>query len=172
MQELFQNLGINGKLLFAQIVNFLLILFLLKKFVFGKLISHLEARRKRIEKGLELRDSAEREMQRIEDARHRELQSARIQAEGVVAQARTDAEEKRKKALELVRQEAERLLAQARGEAEKQKSDATRAAAEDIRKISLLLAERVLARSLTKDDEQTALKEVQTYFEKEYQLQH
>ena len=72
----------------------------------------------------------------------------------------------------LVRQEAERLLAQARGEAEKQKSDATRAAAEDIRKISLLLAERVLARSLTKDDEQTALKEVQTYFEKEYQLQH
>lgn len=172
MQELFQNLGINGKLLFAQIANFLLILFLLKKFVFGKLIAHLEARRKRIEEGLELTEAAEREMKRIEDARDRELKEARAQAEAVMSEARGDVEEKRKKALELVRQEAERVLLHARGEAEKQRTDATKAAAEDIRKISLLLAEKVLARSLTKEDEQRALQEVQSYFENEYQPQH
>ena len=123
MSELFNNLGIDWRLLIAQAVNFLLVLFLLKKFVFGKVIRHLEERRTRIEQGLELTDKAKREMDRIEESRHRELEKARAEGERVLADARSSAAEKEKAALVLVRVEAEKMLQKAKTEAAKETGD-------------------------------------------------
>lgn len=168
MQELFSNLGINGKLLIAQIVNFVIILFLLKKFVFSKLIQHLEDRRVRIEQGLELTEKAEKEMGRIEASRHREFEKAREEGEIVLAEARSSAASKQKEAFNIVRQEAEKILQKAKGEAEKEKTDAIKSSKDEINKIAVLMAEKVLSRSITKADQEHAVKEVTDYFEKEY----
>ena len=168
MQELFSNLGINGKLLIAQIVNFVIILFLLKKFVFSKLIQHLEDRRVRIEQGLELTEKAEKEMGRIEASRHRELEKAREEGEIVLAEARSSAASKQKEAFNIVRQEVEKTLQKAKGEAEKEKTDAIKSSKDEINKIAVLMAEKVLSRSITKADQEHAVKEVTDYFEKEY----
>ena len=88
MAELLSNLGINGKLLFAQIVNFLIIFALLGKFVFPKVIKFIEDRKEKIKKGLELTEKAEQEMQRINDARSRELEKARQAGEVLISQAK------------------------------------------------------------------------------------
>ena len=110
MQELFSNLGIDGRLLFAQAVNFLLVLWLLNKFVFKKVLSHLEERRNKIEQGLELTERATREMERIDEARHRELGKARTEAEKILTDAGSSAAAKGKVALAVVRAEAEKML--------------------------------------------------------------
>jgi len=168
MSELFSNLGIDGRLLFAQAVNFLLVLWLLNKFVFRKLITHLEKRRTRIKQGLELTEKVEREMGRIEDARHRELEKARLEGEKVLAEARSVSAAKGKEALTLVKAEAEKMLLKAKGEAEKEKTDAIRGARSEIQKLAVLMAEKVLSRSITKEDEERAAKEVMDYLEKNY----
>jgi len=168
MADLFSNLGINGKLLFAQVVNFLIVLFLLNKFVFRKLIEHLENRRNRIEQGLELTEKVEREMGRIEESRHRELEKARSEGEAVLAEARSSASAKEKESLALARAEAEKMLVQASAEAEKKKSDAIKGSKDEINQIAVLMAEKVLSRSITKEDQDKAAKEVTDYFEKEY----
>lgn len=171
MSELFTNLGIDWRLLIAQAVNFLLVLFLLKKFVFSKVIRHLEERRTRIEQGLELTDKAKREMDRIEESRHRELEQAREAGEKVLADARSTASTKEKEALAMVRQEAERMLQKAKGEAEKEKVDAVRGAKTEAQKLAVLMAEKILGRSVTKVDQDEAAKEVMDYFEKNYAKQ-
>lgn len=168
MSELFSNLGINGKLLFAQAVNFLLVLWLLNRFVFKKLIAHLEKRRERIAQGLELTEKAEREMGRIQDARHRELESARLAGEKVLAEARSSASTKEKEALAMVRAEAEKILAKAKGEGEKGRADAVRGARAEIQSLAVLMAEKLLSRSVTKEDQDHAAKEVLTYLDKNY----
>lgn len=168
MSELFTNLGIDIRLLIAQAVNFLFVLFLLNKFVFKKMITHLEARRQRIEQGLELTGKAEREMGRIEQARSRELEKARNEGEAVLAEARSSASAKEKEALALTRAEAEKMLIQAQAEAEKKKFDAIRGSRDAINQIAVLMAERVLSRSITKEDQDKAAKEVADYFEKNY----
>jgi F-type H+-transporting ATPase subunit b len=168
MAELLSNLGIDGKLLLAQIVNFVLILFLLKKFVFGKVIAHLEQRRTKIEQGLELTEKAEREMGRIEESRSRELEKAREAGEKVLADARNSAAAKEQEALAMVRGEAEKILQKAKGEAEREKTDAIRGAKTEAQKLAVLMAEKVLGRSTTKEDQDAAAKEVIDYFEKNY----
>jgi len=168
MAELFSNLGIDGKLLIAQIVNFVIVLFLLNKFVFKKLIKHLEDRKQRIEQGLELTEKVEKEMGRIEDARHRELEKARSKGEAVLAEARSTASSHEKEALAMTRAEAEKMLLQAQAEAEKKKFDVIKRSKDEINQIAILMAEKVLSRSITKEDQDKAAKEVTDYFEKNY----
>jgi F-type H+-transporting ATPase subunit b len=168
MAELFSNLGIDWRLLVAQTVNFLLILFLLNKFVFKKVIKHLEERRTRIEQGLELTEKAKHEMERIEDARHRELEKGREAGEKVLADARSVASTKEKEALAMVKTEAEKMLQKAKGEAEKEKTDAIRGAKDEAQKLAVLMAEKILGRSTTKADQDESAKEVMDYFEKNY----
>ena len=50
MSELFSKLGIDWKLLIAQIINFLVLLFVLYKFAYRPILSMLEKRTKKIEK--------------------------------------------------------------------------------------------------------------------------
>src|SRR3989344_4140632 len=165
MQELFSNLGIDGRLLLAQAVNFLLVLWLLNKFVFKKVLAHLEERRNKIEQGLELTERANREIERIDEARHRELEKARTEAEKILADARSSAAAKEKAALTVVRAEAEKMLLTAKEEARREKSDAVQAAKNEIQQIAVLMAERVLSRSVTKEDQDRAAKEVVEYLE-------
>jgi F-type H+-transporting ATPase subunit b len=160
MEELLHNLGINGKLLFAQAVNFLLVLFLLQKFVFKKLLQGLEHRKERIVKGLDLTDKAEREIERIDQARTRELHAVKQQGEELLAQTKTEAASKRRELLLQTRKEAETMLIQGKQDAQRQKEDAIKAATQEIQLKALLFAEKVLQRSFTKADQERLAKEV------------
>jgi F-type H+-transporting ATPase subunit b len=65
MSELLEKLGIHWQLLLAQIINFLVILFVLKKTVYGPLVKMLNERRAKVEQGI--RD-ADRAAEQLKDA--------------------------------------------------------------------------------------------------------
>ncbi|MCH7604448.1 F0F1 ATP synthase subunit B [Patescibacteria group bacterium] len=160
MNELLSGLGINGKLLFAQAVNFLIVLWLLNRFVFKKLIAFIEKRKERIQEGIELTERAEREMERIGEARERELRNAREQATNVVAKAETTAKARGGEILIAAKEESEQVKQQAKEDAERAKQDAVKEATGEISKTALLFAEKVLSRNLTAEDEERMTKEV------------
>jgi len=160
MGELFSNLGIDVKLLFAQAVNFLLVLWLLNRFVFRKLLSLLEERKKKIEQGLELRDRAEKEVAQIGNARHRALQEVKKEAELVLSQTRDLARQKEQELLKAAKEQQDAILLKAREQGEKDKEDMLREAQQEIRMRALLLAEQALGRTLTPKDEARIAKEV------------
>lgn len=160
MGELFSNLGIDPKLLFAQAVNFLLVLWVLNRFVFRKLLSLLDERKKKIEQGLELRDRAEKEVAQIGNARHRALQEVKKEAESVLSQAKIQGREKEQELLKAAREQQDVILVKARAQGEKDKEDMLREAQQEIRMRALLLAEQALGRTLTVKDEERIAKEV------------
>lgn len=168
MEELFHNLGINGKLLLAQAVNFLLLFFILQKFVFKRLFVFLDERKKRIEKGLELTTKAEHEMQRIADSRHRELENARKAGEEILAENKTLATKQARDVANTARAEAEKIMLRAKSDAETAKQDALVKAKEEMREAVLMVSEKILARSLTKQDEERLAKEALGEIEKLY----
>ncbi|MDO8577419.1 MAG: F0F1 ATP synthase subunit B [Candidatus Wildermuthbacteria bacterium] len=159
MGELFEKLGINWKLLLAQAVNFLLVLFLLNHFVFKKLIVFLEERKKRIEQGIILRDKAERELQRTLDARHRELEGARKEAEGVVSKARAQAQQSSSEIVAQAKSREERMLISAKEQMVREKNAMVEKAEEEIRSQAVLFAEKILERTLNKKDQERMMKE-------------
>lgn len=160
MGELFSNLGIDGRLLFAQAVNFLLVLWLLDRFVFKKLLSLLEERRKKIEQGLALRDRAEKEVAQIGNARHRALQEVKKEAEVVLSRTKAQAQQKEREVLRIAKEEGEGLLLKARAQGEKDKEDMLKEAQQEIRVRALFLAEQALGRALTPQDEERIAHEV------------
>ena len=168
MGELLSNLGINGKLLFAQIVNFLIIFALLAKFVFPKVLAFIEERKKKIEAGLKLTEKAEREMQRINDARSRELEKARQEGEALISQAKGDAENRGAELVATAKGQAEGITQQAKIDAELAKTDAIKGAKEEIGRTALLLAEKILSRNFDKEDEEKITNEVIEELDKKY----
>ncbi len=168
MQSLLFNLGINWKLFFAQTVNFLLVLWLLQHFVFKKLLAFLEARKQRIEKGVELTQRAEREMARIDEARKHEIDQAKQQGEKLLAEAKTLAQQKVTAMLLLAKSQEEKLLAAGKMQAAKEKEETMRKAKSEIRESALALAEKVLEREISEKDEERLEKELFEQFNSQF----
>ncbi len=93
MSQLFSQLGIDWKLLIAQAVNFLLLLTILRLFVYGPLTEMLRKRREKIEDGLQKAREAD---ERLRDINHMAVEKIKhAEAEGVkiIAQVQAEAKE-------------------------------------------------------------------------------
>ena len=168
MQELLGNLGIDWRLFTAQAINFLLVLWLLNKFVFKKIILHLEERKEKIAKGLELSEKAKEEIERINQARIREINKAKEEGEKIISESRTSANEKEKASLLLAKEEAGKILLKAKNDAEKEKKDTLAGAKNDIKALAIMIAEKLLKRSTDEKDQEESAKEVLEHFQNKY----
>ena len=119
MSEFITHFGIDWRLFLAQVVNFFVLLVLLKKFAYKPILAMLAKRRKEIEKGFELRAEAEETLKRADELREQTLQRARVDALAVVNDA-VEAGKKRQdeivaeaaKKSEAIVHDAKRIIAQ------------------------------------------------------------
>lgn len=104
-----ESLGLDFKILIAQIINFGLLLFILKRVLYKPVIDLLDQRRKKIEETLENSKKAEERLIQIEEKQKEILQ-----------QAQQRAENEREEMLKLTRLEKQRILQEARDSAAKE----------------------------------------------------
>lgn len=105
--EFFEAFGVDVWKLGFQIVNFLLLLYLLNRFLFKRVLSLLDERQSRISQGLEDAETA---------ARDREL--ARAEREAAMAEARRESEAMVQRAAKTAEATSAEILAQAKASAE------------------------------------------------------
>ena len=122
--QFFNAFGVDLPKLIFQIVNFLLLLYLLNRFLFQRVLQILDERTARIRKGLEDAEAAERDRQLAQAEREAALDEARKEAQAMLARANKIAEDTRSEILDKARTESEALIARAREEitAEKDKA--------------------------------------------------
>src|SRR3972149_5588060 len=99
-----KEFGIQPTLLIAQIVNFLIILFLLKKFFYKPIIKLLDDRKKKIEESLKNADLIEERLNQTEEKSAQIIEEARRNSQNLISESK---------------KEADRILAQAAIEARK-----------------------------------------------------
>jgi F-type H+-transporting ATPase subunit b len=121
MSELLTNLGIDWKLLIAQIVNFLILLFVLWKFAYGPIVSMLEKRQKKIEQGLKDADESREKLLASVEKEKKILKQARSEAKEIVEKARLQAEKAKLEIAEESKVQAEKIIANAKAEIEREK---------------------------------------------------
>jgi len=102
--EFLNEFGIQPTLLIAQIVNFLIILFLLKKFFYKPIIKLLDDRKKKIEESLKNADLIEERLKQTEEKSIQIIEEARRNSQNLISESK---------------KEADRILAQAAIEARK-----------------------------------------------------
>ena len=91
--DILKNFGIQPTLLLAQIVNFLIILFLLQKFFYKPIIKMLEGRKKRIEQSLENADLIEEKLKNTQEKSTQIIKEAQKNAQDLITEAKTQAEQ-------------------------------------------------------------------------------
>jgi len=156
-----EGLGINPWMLLAQIVSFLLLLFILRAVGYKPIQKILQERQERIQKGLEDARAAEETRARIEAEREEILARARAEAEEMVAEARRRSQEEREKLLAQAREEAERIRATARQEAEAERAQLLGQMREQIVALAMVAAHKLVGEAL---DEQRQRALVAAFF--------
>jgi F-type H+-transporting ATPase subunit b len=97
--------------LIAQIINFAILLFLLKRYAYGPVIAMLRERRQNIEAGVKASDEAKKRLANAEESRKEILVKAEEEAHGVVAHAEKLAEEQAATILTAARAKSEQVIA-------------------------------------------------------------
>jgi len=120
----FDAFGVDFVKLAFQIVNFLLILYLLNRFLFKRVLSMMDERQERISKGLEDAEAAARDRELARAEREAALDEARKEAQAMIARATKIAEDSRQEIVAAARTEAEKVAARATDEitAEKERA--------------------------------------------------
>ena len=144
-------LSINISELIWTIINFFLLYFLLKRFLYKPICDHMDARQARIDAGLE-KERAAKETLAAEDARlEEEKQSARDQARNLLQQTEDQAAAEREEGLRQAKLRAKELQQEAREQMQSQNRQ------EDtlLTKAEPALAELLAERLLREEDEET-----------------
>ena len=122
MEELIRHFGIDWKLLLAQAVNFFVLLFLLRRFAYKPILRMLKERKREIEKGIEFKEQAEKELRSIDDLRKETIKEARGQALGIVAEAESLGRGKKDEIVKEAQKKAEAILTEGKRGVEEEKA--------------------------------------------------
>jgi F-type H+-transporting ATPase subunit b len=95
MEGLITNFGVDWKLLLAQVVNFAILFFLLKKFAYKPILDVLRKRKGEIEEGFAMRAEAEKTLGEIESIKVDTIAQAQGEALALVKKAEETAGERR-----------------------------------------------------------------------------
>jgi F-type H+-transporting ATPase subunit b len=122
--QFFTAFGVDLPKLLFQVINFLLLLYLLNRFLFKRVLQILDERTERIRKGLEDAEAAARDRELAASEREAALTDSRKEAQALLARAAKIAEDTRAETVAEAKAEAERLIERAHEEitAEREKA--------------------------------------------------
>ncbi|MFA6917342.1 MAG: F0F1 ATP synthase subunit B [Candidatus Gracilibacteria bacterium] len=121
--ELITKLGIDPTLLIAQVINFLILFFILKKLIYKPLLSLFDKRKKMIEKNVEDTKRIEERLEKLEVERKAILSDASKEAMAVVENAKKESEKEREEVLAKAKKEISTLAGRYREQLASEKAN-------------------------------------------------
>ena len=156
--EVFKSFGIQPVLLLAQIVNFLIILALLRKFFYAPIIKALENRKKRIAESLQNADIIEQKLQKTNEDTAKILSEAQNNAQVLITEAKKEAELITEKATVEGRKIIEGALAEAKSQIEAERQKMQKQLEQETLTLVIEVVKKVLGRNLKGKEKQDMTK--------------
>ena len=144
MEALIEAFDINLVGLAFQVLNFLLLLYLLNRFLFKPLLGRMDERSAKIEKGLEDAEAAARDRELAHAEREAAVSEARKEAADMIARANKIAEDTRNEILTEARTEAEKVTVRAREEITAEKERAMAELRAEVAELALAAAGKLI----------------------------
>lgn len=152
--NLFQALGIDGKLLLTQGLAFLVLVFLLAKFVYPVLVKAIEDRRAAIEAGMEEAKQSQAALEKAEAKVADMLAMARKEADSILARSQQEASSMVADAETKAKTRADQIVDAARSQLQADVTKARAALKKDTVELVALATEKVIKEKL--DDHKDA----------------
>lgn len=146
--EVAANLGINWKLFLAQLINFGIIFWVLKRYAFSPIIKVLEERQNKINKGLEDAQKAETNLMMAEERYKQEIERARIEANKIIARAQKEKQETVDRAKSQAQEETRKIVTEAKEAIGQEKQKMLNDVQQEVIELTFLAAEKILQKEL------------------------
>lgn len=137
-------LGLNVQSFLFQLISFVIVLLILRKLVFGRLVNTIEARRKAVEASLKNAEATADELKKTEAHIAQMMKDARTQADDIVSVAHKEAAAMVEEAEAKARKKADHIVAEAHAQLEQEVDKARR----QIRQETVQLVARATAQLL------------------------
>jgi F-type H+-transporting ATPase subunit b len=146
-------LGIDPALLIAYLINFVILVFLLRLFLYRPVLNMLGERRQRIRESLEEADKVRQQAQVQRTEFQRELEEARRTSQEAAARAAEETEKMREGILAEARKEAEQIREQAHQQLEVERQQVMAELRRDVVDLAVELTRRVVGETLAVDEQ-------------------
>lgn len=149
-----EALGIDLKLLIAQIVNFGIIFFLLKKFLYKPILKAISDREEKIKKGLEDLERTKQEKDNLSKILVEERKKAETEVREIIRGAEQKAEEERKRILAEAKKEGAAIVEEQEEQFAKKAKELGKGMEKRVAELAISVAERLLGEILEKPTKQ------------------
>lgn len=143
---------LNIYLILAQIINFWILFFIFKKFLWDKLIVLIKERRTELEKLWNVETNVKIRMDEVENEATKLLEEARDKAHGIEKSAEEFSKQNTSITLEKAEKEAKYILESAKSELEKDRLDMANAMKSKILDLSLKLNSKIFTKESANKD--------------------
>jgi F-type H+-transporting ATPase subunit b len=144
-------------LFFWQLLIFIFLVLLLKKFAWKPILDTVNERESSIKDAMSAADKARNEMAAIQESNQKVLKEARAEREALLKDARNTGAEIVAQAKTDAKTEANKIISQAQEEIQNEKRAAVNELKNQVAKISLEIAEKVIDTELANKDKQAQL---------------
>jgi len=155
MDELIKTFHIDLKLLLAQVVNFVIVLWVLYKFAYKPILKTLNDRTSKIEKGLKDAETANKKVLEIEEREKEMLANAKKETQVIIAKAEETAKKNKDEIIIEAKTQADKILEDAKKKIEDEKVKMVQEVKVEISGLVISATEKVLGEKLdeAKDNE-------------------
>lgn len=147
-----EQLGIDGRWFISQLVNFVLLLLILQRFLYKPMLNMLHQRQERIRESMDYAERVKKEAARAQEDYEKKIEESRREAQAIIAQAVQQAERVREERVALVEEEARQIRTKAKEDAAYERERVVAELRSQVADLAILAAGRVLGKTL---DEKT-----------------
>jgi F-type H+-transporting ATPase subunit b len=153
------DIGINLPVLLAQTVNFIVLLVLLRLFIYKPVLNMLDARRKRIEEGLNAAQRGAESAAEAEKTAQAELDAARREGQNIVQNAQQVAQRIQEEGRAAAAQQTDAMLERARAEIAQERDTAIAELRREFADLTIAAAEKIIGQSLDRSAHQRLIEQ-------------
>lgn len=151
--EILESFGIQPILLAAQVVNFLVLLWVLQRFAYKPILKVLETRKQTIADSLKNAEEIEKRLQKTEEDREKRLQKAADEAREILDDATKTAAQIMEEAQEKGRQQMEEIVEKGRQTLQAEQEKLHQEIRQEVATIVVTALEKVTGKVLTPADQ-------------------
>ena len=141
----------NTSLIFWEIITFLILLFLLWRYVYPPIRDQILRRQSEIDRAIDEAQKTRAEARELLAEYRRQIEEARGEGRQILEAARKQAEAQRERAKREAREEGERIIQRAREEIARERDAALREVRREVADMVIMTSERIIGQELDRD---------------------
>jgi F-type H+-transporting ATPase subunit b len=150
MGEALSALGVNIKIVIIQAIGFLILLWLMKKFLFGRIQGIMQKRREEVVEGYERNERVRQELEELKNNYEARLANIESEATQKMEQAVKEAQKLAQEILTTTRQEADEIRERAVYDFNQEKKKALTEIRDEVVNLSMELTTKMIQKSMDK----------------------